>query len=132
MSSSSGGAYGFGPKGIVYSAVDHHDAQKTICGLCEKKDAIDLWPTDISHVIHKACHDSLKIFVNLIETKLNESFPSKIHGILKQKAQSQAFTAIRPHLNKKSFVQFSQEKPEELKELIEKVAYAIIIALKPK
>lgn len=130
--SSCGGGYGFGPKGIVYSAKEHQDVHETLCGLCEKNEGSNLWPTDLSHVVHIECLTLIKPYAELIEAKLNASFPSKIQHINKQKAQSEAFSALRPHLNKKPVTIFCSENPLAFKELIEKVALTAIDELKPK
>lgn len=130
--SSCGGGYGFGPKGIVFSAKEHQDVHETLCGLCEKNEGSNLWPTDLSHVVHIECLSLIKPYASLIEAKLNVNFPSKIQNVIKQKAQAAAFAALRPHLSKKPIAVFCVENPQGFKELIEKVALPAIDELKPK
>lgn len=129
MISSDKSAYGFGPKGIVYSSNHHGDNHETLCGICEKHKAAVLWPNDLSYVVHEACLDKIKPFAELLEKTLIEKYPSKVQSILKQKGQVISLQSLRSHLNKKSIMVFFDENPKGFSELVMTVALPAITNL---
>lgn len=129
---SEGGAYAFGPKGILYSLRRDLDGCKTICGLCDEHKASAYWPTDLGYLVHEECLLKITDLKSLIEEKLRSSLPRKTHTLIMQKAQILAFSHLRPYLEKKSIISYYEASPKELEILLEKTVLEIIKAFNPK
>lgn len=72
--SSLDGAYGFGPKGIVFARQSHFDASENTCGVCNHGGATIKWLNPMSEYAHKSCLESVQVALDLLDLKIEELF----------------------------------------------------------
>lgn len=102
--SSLDGAYGFGPKGIVFAAKSHFDPSENKCGVCYRGGAETKWLNPASEFAHKSCLEATQGALDLIDLKINELFSAPELTAQKQNVRFEALKGLQEVLEGSSLL----------------------------